>query len=354
MLRDRSARCAATHWADEPVSGQIRAQDVACSQVTAFLSADGGAHWHTIPSLPDASIEAGRNTSCNVSLWPSARHLYLLYNYSAPSGSSSNGTGTSGGSLVRSDDGGQTWKRLDENRPPESSEYFYPTLLDDGETLLLNADHYEPPVSAKPYHEETWLWVSHDAGDNWEPLGKVDGYETLKMLLAPEARSATPSLAHPLYLLDEAYPASLRFRIQIAQVTDLHHWAPLPPLPIADATPEHLGITTVLTETASGKLLIFGLGPNDHVPSGDAQVSAAPKPVQQWLWEWDPQASRWRLFTPALNAPWPETCSEGCWQGWVAPNRDPGGAGTNLWVSAFFHDEPAHWETFRILLPDPL
>ncbi len=137
----------------------------------------------------------------------------------------------------------------------------------------------------------------------------MDGYETLKTLLAPEVRSATPSLAHPLYLLDEAYPASLRFRIQIAQVTDTRHWAPLPPLPIAGASPERMGITSVLAETASGKLLVFGLGSDDHIPADDALQSSSFKPAQQWLWEWDPQASRWTLLTPALVTPWPEPLS---------------------------------------------
>ncbi len=71
--RTQAASCYVTVAPDAPQHiglmsqylGLIRAQDVACSQLAAFLSADGGAHWHTVPSLPDAPIAAGRNTSCS-------------------------------------------------------------------------------------------------------------------------------------------------------------------------------------------------------------------------------------------------------------------------------------------------
>jgi hypothetical protein len=321
-----------------------------CTKVDAFQSKDGGATWYAIPSLPDAPAP---DNSCRVSLWLSAHHLYLSYGFTTYSGPPQNRTDTYHTSLWRSDDGGQAWKQLDASLPL-GDDGAVPQMLDDGETLLLILPDFTPSADGKPPHEESKLWVSYDAGDSWEPWGNLQDLAVGQVLTEPEDHTLTPSLAHSLYLLDEAYPSSLRFRIQIAQVTDTRHWAPLPPLPIAGATPAHLGITSVLAETASGKLLVFGLGPNDHVPSDDAQASAAPKPAQQWLWEWDPPISRWTLLTPALNAPWPETCSEGCWQGWLAPNQGSDGVGMYLWVRGYFADEPAHWQTFRILLPDPL
>ncbi len=47
-----------------------------------------------------------------------------------------------------------------------------PQMLDDGETLLLSLPDFTPSAKGKPPHEETKLWVSYDAGDSWEPLGK--------------------------------------------------------------------------------------------------------------------------------------------------------------------------------------
>ena len=124
-------------------------------------------------------------------------------------------------------------------------------------------------MSGKPYHEETKLWVSHDAGDNWEPLGNIQGL-VAGLDLAGARRAPTRSRLHPrLIHLSATRGLSSRiraFRAQIAQVTDTRHSAPLPPLPIAGASPERMGITSVLAETASGKLLVFGLGLNDHVP----------------------------------------------------------------------------------------
>lgn len=334
----------------------IPTQDTSCSPLTAFLSLDGGSHWHAVPSLPDAPMQADQNAHCNVSLWPSARHLYLLSQYATPTGPPNSSDWTFVTLLARSDDDGHTWKRLDGNLPPESDAGFSPTGLDDGETLLFHANHYDPPAQGKPSHIETWLWISHDAGDSWQPLGNIQGIGVQSILLPAEARSVTPSRAQPFYLISNTSIPSLGYRIQIAQVSDLHHWAPLPPLPIAGASPEHLGITSVLTETASGNLLVFGLGPGDRVPSDTEQQSASLRPAQQWLWEWNPQTSRWIVFTPALDVPWPR-CSDHCWNGWLAPGAavgDTDGAGAYLWVMGYEgvdDNGAAHAEVFRILLP---
>lgn len=332
-------------------AGATPAQNVGCSQLAVFLSMDGGAHWHALPSLPDAPIQAGHNTYCSVSLWPSARHLYLFYDYSRWSGRPDHPTWTGGTSLARSDDGGQTWKRLDENLPPESDESFDPRLLDDGETLLASVNHFDSPAQSKLPHVDTWLWVSRDAGDSWEPLADMRDFGTQRMLLPADARSAAPSPTQPLYLINSASGPSLLYRIQIAQVSNLRHWEPLPPLPIAGATPEHLGITTVLTETAAGNLLVFGLGPDDHVPSSNEQQSTGHRPAEQWLWEWNPQGRRWTLLRPALDIPWPQ-CSDHCWNGWLTPGDGTDGAGAYLWVMGFDLDAngTAHTVVFRTLL----
>ncbi len=327
--------------------GTASPQDVACSQLSLFLSSDGGVHWHTSPTLPDPPIQPGQRTNCTVTPWPTARHLYLYYYYTVIP-SADNQPGRDGTSLVRSDDGGQTWKRLDANLPPGNSS-AYPRLLDDGETLLLNAYHYDQSANDKIDHEETQLWVSRDAGDSWEPWGRIQGLDVGQMMMDPGKRWLTPSLEHPLYLLSGDGILSLHYRIQIAQVIDKRHYAPLPPLPIAGASPEHLGITSVLAETPSGKLLVFGLGPDDRVPTDSQQQLSTQQPAQQWLWEWNPQSSQWILLMPALDVPWTNGCSDHCWRGMLTPAR---GAGeTGMYLTVWHGTETGQVSLFGITLP---
>lgn len=328
-----------------------------CTNEDAFQSMDGGATWYAIPLLPNAPAP---DNSCYVSLWFSARHLYLRYGFTTESGPPQNRISVWHSRLWRSDNGGQTWKQLDANFPPGGDGAYFQTL-DDGETLLLSLPRFTSPPQRDPEHVDILLWVSHDAGDSWKPWVNVQGPGTGSLQMETQSPSLTPSLAHPIYFLSGATIPTRLLRIRITQVTDMRHWAPLPPLPIAGATPEHLGITSVLAVTASGKLLVFGLGPDDHIPADDALQSSNFEPAQQWLWEWDPQASRWTLLLPPLNIPFPKLCSDHCWQGQLAPAGSTGEAGTNLWVQAFFLNDPEHWDgadgvqkIFHILLPDPV
>lgn len=332
--------------------GSVPSQDAACSQLSLFLSDDGGALWHTVPSLPDPPIQPVRHSNCTVIPWVSTHHLYLLYTYSVmtvtKTGNKTTSAAKDGTSLARSDDGGKTWKTLDADLPPGIVGYFSPDLLDDGETLLLPVNQYDPPANGKPEHEQTWLWVSHDAGDRWEPLATINGLLIQTALPLADARSLAPSPAHPLYLVSAASMPSRYLRIQVAQMTDLDHWTPLPPLPIAGANPEHLGITSILTTTPSGRLLVFGLGPNGQIPSSDQQQVDEQQFNQQWLWEWDPVASRWTLLTPALDMPWPQ-CGDHCWRGWITSTQDSSvTAGSYLWVKEYDHASLGRWKTFRI------
>ena len=195
-----------------------------CTNVDAFQSKDGGATWYAIPTLPDAPAP---DNSCGFSLWLSARHLYLSYGFTTYSGPPQNRTDTYHTSLWRSDDGGQAWKQLDASLP-SGDDGAFPQMLDDGETLLLSLPDFTPSADGKPPHEETKLWVSYDAGDSWEPWGNIQGLVAGQILQAPGAHPLTPSSAHPLYLLSGESSRSRPFRIQIAQVTDTRHWAPLP------------------------------------------------------------------------------------------------------------------------------
>ncbi|HEY7342228.1 MAG TPA: sialidase family protein [Ktedonobacterales bacterium] len=328
-------------------TGQLSTQAIGCGGFTAYLSDDGGAHWQLVPSLPGAPIQSDRFNFCGLTLSPARHHLYLYYDYAICSGPPGCNTQTGGGSLERSDDGGQTWKRLNQNQPP-GDEGGYPLLLDDGETLLLTDIQFEPAARGNPEQGTTWLWVSRDAGDNWEPLAAVDGLFVQTVLPLAGARALTPSTAHPLYLISEASISSRLLRIQIAQATDMRHYAPLPPLPVAGATPEHMGITTVLTTTPAGKLLVFGLGPDDHIPTDSVLQADDPQFARQWLWEWDPQAHRWTLLAPALDAPWPQ-CGDHCWPAILTPAQ--GAGATGMYLTVWHGVENGQIALFGISLP---
>ena len=329
--------------------GSTPPQNAACSRLSLFLSDDGGAHWHVAPTLPDPPIQPGQDTRCTVIPWPTARHLYLLYTYSVMIVTKTSNTKSSvaqdATSLVRSDDGGRTWKRLDANIPPGAEDAFYPHLLDDGETLLLPVAQYEPPANGSPAYERSWLWVSRDAGDSWQPLASIDGFLIQAVLTPEDTRSLAPAPAHPLYLLSEANLPSRYLRIQIAQMTDSHHWSPLPPLPIAGASLTRPGISSVLTTTPSGRLLVFGLGPEGQIPASETQQVDEQQFDQQWLWEWDPVASRWTLLTPALDAPWPTACGNHCWVGSL---QNAGDANASLWVVEYDRADTSRWNLFRV------
>lgn len=316
-----------------------------CTDIMAYVSADGGVTWKAIPSFPAAPPP---DAQCGFSALPSGRHIYFYYNYTTRSGPPDKRVSANHITYWRSDDGGQSWIRLDQNRPPGDPDYFYPQLLGDGETLLLVVTPFDSGFQSGPTNEQSWLWISRDAGNSWRPLANFKGILLQNILPLAGASAFAPSPAHPLYLVSQAGVPSRYLLIQLAQMTDPHHWEPLPPLPIAGASPKRLGITSVLTTTPSGRLIVFGLGPNSQIPSGDEQMIDTRQLAQQWLWEWDPQASRWTLLAPALDTPWP-TCSDHCWNGWIAPasGSGVGAGGANIWLRAF-DGETASWKTFSI------
>ena len=315
-----------------------------CTDIMAYISADGGVTWQAIPSFPAAPPP---DADCGFSALPSGRHIYFYYNYTTRTGPPDKRVSVNHLTYWRSDDGGQSWKRLDQNRPPGDTGFFYPRLLDDGETLFLAVNTFDPGSQGNPTNEQSWLWVSRDAGDSWQPLADFKDILIQNILPQPDGRALAPTQAHPLYLVSEAGVPSRYLRIQLAQMTDPHHWEPLPPLPIAGASPAHLGITSVLTTTPSGRLIVFGLGPDSHIPSSDEPMIDTQQLARQWLWEWDAQASRWTLLAPTLDAPWP-TCSDHCWNGWITPaSGSDAAASMELWVRAF-DGETASWKTYSI------
>jgi hypothetical protein len=124
----------------------------------------------------------------------------------------------------------------------------------------------------------------------------------------------------------EQIPSYL-FRLGVYASGDGQQWAALPPLPVPGATATRMGLTDILGVDAAGKLYAFGAGTR----SGVVIASGAQYPdlSQQWLWIWDPAASRWEQFPTPLAQPFPH-CGALCWQGTLT--HGPGGS-TYVWAS---------------------
>jgi hypothetical protein len=132
--------------------------------------------------------------------------------------------------------------------------------------------------------------------------------------------------------------------LKAAETVDNRHWAYLPPLPVKGAGADHIGITSILGVTASGKLLAFGVNPQTGV-----QADKPPEEQfdQQWLWSWDPHAQRWTSLAPPLPLAW-KACSDGCWRASLA--QSVASQQTILWVRGYVSENNAN-ELYRLSLP---
>jgi len=132
--------------------------------------------------------------------------------------------------------------------------------------------------------------------------------------------------------------------LKAAQILDDRHWAYLPPLPVTGASTDHIGITSILGVTASGKLLALGVS-----PIGDIAALRSPEEdfQQQWLWSWDPHAQRWTSLAPPLLLAW-KACSDRCWQAFLATHATS--HSTSLWVRGYVSEDHV-LNLYRLLLP---
>jgi hypothetical protein len=305
-------------------------RDPACTMSAVYLTHDSGAHWHQLGQLPGVPYDLHY---CSLWITGTSRHL-LLRQWYERNDVKQDDPQRYGSAMYHSEDDGATWH----SGKLVGTGMGYPVFMADGTTLLVANTRVGSPTAG-----DIALWTSQDAGTTWDPWGTLSGgYPGTRVLTTPGTRDLTPSLASPVYLLANT-TFSLGLRVQIAQITDDQHWATLPPLPIAGATAQHVGITQALTVTPSGKLLVLGLGPNDRIPE-DGQYDKTLF-ARQWLWEWDSRAARWSLITPVLDAPWPQ-CSDGCWSAFVMHD----GATEDLWLRGW--DSQGNTLFYRIRLPD--
>jgi hypothetical protein len=140
------------------------------------------------------------------------------------------------------------------------------------------------------------------------------------------AQLASTTAERPFYLSAGSFILSRTLNLTAAEIVESRHCAYLPRLPVKGASRDHLGITSILGVTVSGKLLAFGVS-----PAADSTALRSPDEElqQQWLCSWDPHARRWTSLAPPLSVAW-NWCAGGRWRGSLA--QSAASQHTNLWV----------------------
>ncbi len=290
---------------------------VDCSTDSDYLSDDGGATWKHLPPydlhMPDSTpfdwcfLEMTRD------------HLFLVF------GSTESTIATS--LLARSDDDGQTWRRIDGGLGNDA--LFFPPAIGPDDQLAMTVEHARPQAG----QAANSLWMSSDAGATWSKTSDLPGYPGPFLLSSFSTGGGTwPSASHPLYALaNEQIPSDL-FRESVLASDDGVHWSLLPPLPVPGVTGDRRGILQVLAALPDGRLAAWGADPLAGVPSENGQ--AYPQ-THFSLWLWAPDAGTWQSVSTPLNITADEGCGL-CWQG--AASTAPDGS---LWLYASrFYTDP--------------
>jgi len=301
-----------------------------CSEYTVLLSDDNGASWHATPTTFSATEDAVQY--CSHGALTVRGRLFLSTNWSTGQKESDSHT-----SLVRSDDGGRHWSEIG----ADAAQFLHsrPTSLADGTLLTIRW-----PLQQEDQENPGALSASPDRGDSWRPLSVLQGIVSDQALAPFGATSASATVERPLYLSAGSHIPSRKLYLITAEIVDNGHWAYLPPVPVRGTSADHIGLTSILSVTESGKLLAFGVNPQTGVQTD--------KPLeeqfdQQWLWSWDPHTQRWTSLTPLLPVAW-QTCSEDCWR--ASLTQSATSQQTALWVRGSIDGNNAN-ELYRLSLP---
>lgn len=266
-----------------------------CLSPTILLSEDNGDTW--TPLSPPHPGPAGPGVmSCDA--WASGNYLYW---YEADACATASGTPCD--EIVRSDDGGKSWKQADNGL---TAGYFAPIWSNagSGRTVLaiyLSAETPTAPPSAGA------LWASNDAGNHWRPLPNLSlpayTYQTNTYV------SLEPTVA-------ANYPSNVIYRELIGPLaTNLDNvvempngqaggagqgWRTLPPLPVPGAGAHHDGIAAIVGVTSQGELLVFGPNPRIGAATASSNQAHVTPPMPDRIWGWNPESQRWEVTTSAL------------------------------------------------------
>ena len=308
--------------------------DSLCFAYDLLLSDDNGSSWRTSPTTYTPVPVSDAVDSCSYFAFALRGRLYLYTSWrtKAPFGA----PGELSSSLAHSDDGGRHWSEMN----PDSTQYLNSrtTYLLSGTIITANW-----PPHQENAEDASILWASTDNGETWKPFSRLRGIVGQRILTALGAQSTLASADHPLYLTYAEHVPSRLLYLKAAEIVDDRHWAYLPPLPVKGVSAEHIGLTSLLGATASGKLLALGVSPT-------ADVTAIRTPddfPEQWLWSWDPHTLRWTSLAPSLPVAW-NACSDGCWQASLA--KGAASKQTVLWARGFMDIDGAN-ELYRLTLP---
>ncbi|GHO76652.1 hypothetical protein KSD_44230 [Ktedonobacter sp. SOSP1-85] len=264
----------------------------ACDQNMLFLSSDDGASWERVPHTSIAPMGKGADF-CQIAA--TEGHLYWWYSYSLPEHSPQVSI------LERSDDH-RTWTRADSALGQEAF-FSPPQVIDDRKNLATIVTH----LSSLSGSSRSILWVSHNAGNSWQPQAALPEQVGTFLLAAP---AQEPSQATPLYVLAHEQLPSHLYQTQIYQSENESEWAQLPALPVLGRSSERSGLLQVLTVTSDGRLLAFGADPQNGITKPALQ-----QPVASFrLWIWNPHLASWQV----LSSPLRYTANEGCGLCWSA------------------------------------
>jgi len=185
--------------------------------------------------------------------------------------------------LERSDDAGMTWQAADADLG--NPVLYQPYPLGDADTLLANVND-TPAASSR----HSTLWITHDAGRHWSPIGPNSGDTAL--ITAPNRN--TPDALHLWYTLQGEQFS----QVTIFQTTDGISWKQLPLLPLPSNTPQTFpNVQKVIAELPDGRLVVLGGDPATPPNSGPV-----PSRNMNWLWIWNPQTAIWSAIDSPIAA----------------------------------------------------
>ncbi len=283
-----------------------------CAGDTFYLSADGGA---TLRRLPAISLNIPASAPYDIcTLAVGHAHLYLAFSSSDP--------GTPDSLLARSDDDGQTWKRIDGGLGDRA--LFFPPAIGPDNHLATTVEHFYP----RPGQATTSLWTSSDAGSTWSKTSDLPGYPGPFLLTSFSLEGPTwPTANRPLYVLATEQIPSILYRESVLASADGVHWSQLPNLPVPGVSNERHGILQVLAALPDGRLAVWGADPQTGLSNDASQL----EPQTHFsLWLWDPQSEAWQAVSTSLDVTANEDCGL-CWQGNASTSI---GGATYLYVSS--------------------
>jgi len=310
----------------------------ACAGTIIYLSSDGGAQWGQVPHTSIAPITSS-TSECLLRV--TRTHLYFLTSSLEDMNDQQPAIRQQRTILERSDNNGQSWERADQQLGNDA--IFFPTLIGNDDTLITSLIRTTNPA------QPSEVWLTRDAGRHWSRLGTLNGFSTMIVAAQPPGNTR-PTASYPIYALEgEQIPSNL-YRLQVLQSQDGHIWQALPPLPVPGASRTRLGLAQVLGVLPNGDLVTFGVDPKAGV-SASPSVSPGDPGSEQWLWFWNPHASRWEsTAAPVPCCAFGPLCAALCWHASLSPGASAGaGQGAYLWVSSLAGES---FTLSRLFLPD--